>query len=496
MHVVDRFCPGAMVKALPRLAMVCAAALVMAVTARTSGAAANGDVVAIDTAAPQFRVSDRLVGLHFVYSSEQDEIYADGAFARWAREAGITLARYPGGTVVQYWNWRAPTGVLVGDNWDPDWSPASDAPPDEWMSLDEYLAFVKASGIAPVFGVNSLSGERFDRRGDSIERAAAMVRYVKAQGLGGADWYIGNEDIHRHGGIEAFAAVFAEHAVAMKREDPEIRVFWNDNPGDPERIRRFLAHDRGTADGFETHGKWPYGGDPPGLEPGTFDEWRREHPLRDRKNFDRKAGGRVWREAADFYREIARQAGRPDLLIANNEYGLGKEENLRGFDRYSRGLLLTDFLSELLIGNWDRTAFWSTVLPGASDHRDGGGLLSTRHGYRKNPFHLGMALIAAAQGGAFLRSFTLDDSSYGYAVKQGDTVLVFVLNKSDGDRAVRVRFDGFRLEERLAATAMVETDDGFGAYRSIEFRGDGDSAEFVALAMSFTRADFRIEGRP
>ena len=96
----------------------------MAVTASTSGAAANGDVVTIDTAAPQFRVSDRLVGLHFVYSSEQDAIYADGALARWAREAGITLARYPGGTVVQYWNWRAPTGVLVGDNWDPDWSPA------------------------------------------------------------------------------------------------------------------------------------------------------------------------------------------------------------------------------------------------------------------------------------------------------------------------------------------------------------------------------------
>ena len=458
-------------------------------------AAASSDPVTIDTAAPQFRISDRLVGLHFVYSSERDDIYADGALARWAREAGIALGRYPGGTVVQYWNWRAPSGVLVGDPWEPNWSSADAAPADEWMSLDEYLAFVKASGIAPVFGVNSLSGERFGRRGDSIERAAAMVRYVAAKGFGAADWYIGNEDIHHHGGIEAFATVFAEHALAMKREDPEIRVFWNDNPGDPQRIRRFLAHDRGTADGFETHGKWPYGGDPSGLGPGTFDEWRREHPLRDRKNFERKTGGRVWREAADVYREIARRAGRPDLLIANNEYGLGKERNLRGFDRYSRGLLLTDFLSELLIGNWDRTAFWSTVLPGASEHRDGGGLLSPRHGYRKNPFHLGMALIAAAQGGEFLRSFTLDESSYGYAVKRGDTALVFVLNKSDSDRAIRVRFDE-RLEERLAATAMVKTDDGFGAYRSIELGGDGDSGTFLAPAMSFTRADFRIEGQP
>lgn len=474
------------------MATVAAMSLVLGFVAPGAAAA---DSVAIDTAAAQFRISDRLVGLHFVYSSERDQIYADGALARWAREAGIALGRYPGGTVVQYWNWRAPSGVLVGDPWAPNWSSADAAPADKWMSLDEYLAFVKASGIAPVFGVNSLSGERFGRRGDSIERAAAMVRYVAAKGFGAADWYIGNEDIHHHGGIEAFAAVFAEHALAMKREDPEIRVFWNDNPGDPRRIRRFLAHDRGTADGFETHGKWPYGGDPPGLGPGAFDEWRREHPLRDRKNFERKTGGRVWREAADVYRQIARRAGRPDLLIANNEYGLGKERNLRGFDRYSRGLLLTDFLSELLIGNWDRTAFWSTVLPGASEHRDGGGLLSPRHGYRKNPFHLGMALIAAAQGGEFLRSFTLDESSYGYAVKRGDTALVFVLNKSDSDRAIRVRFDG-RLEERLAATAMVKTDDGFGAYRSIELGGDGDSGAFLAPAMSFTRADFRIEGPP
>ena len=80
-------------------------------------------------------------------------------------------------------------------------------------------------------------------------------------------------------------------------------------------------------------------------------------------------------------------------------------------------------------------------------------------------------------------------------MKRGDTALVFVLNKSDSDCAIHVRFDG-RLEERLAATAMVKTDDGFGAYRSIELGGDGDSGTFLAPAMSFTRADFRIEGQP
>ena len=444
---------------------------------------ARAEVVEIDTTDAQFRVSDRLVGLHFVYTKERDDVYADGALARWAKESGITTARFPGGSIVKYWNWQEPTGVFDGDNWDPSWSEADTAPPEDWMSLDEYLDFVEASGIAPIFGVNSLSGEKFGRRDDSIRRAAAMVRYVRQRGFGGADWYIGNEDIHQHGGIEAFAEVFALHAEAMKREDPEIKIFWNDNPGNPERIKRFLRHDRGMADGYETHGKWPYGGDPPGYAPGTFAEWQTEHPLRDRKNFDAKAGGRVWREAAAFYRRVAEEAGRRGLLIANNEYGIGKPENIAGFDRYTYGLMLTDVLSELLIGNWDRTAFWSNISPGDEDTR---GLLSPENGYRKNPLHLGMALIAEAQGGDFLTAFTVSDSIYGYAVAKQGRVLVYVLNKSHRKHDIRFSLKGRETAMQPVAKAMVGSGDGFGAYERIAVR-DG---ALVLPPLSFTRLDY------
>lgn len=478
-------------------AVAVVACLVGVVVADMAGARpAVAQAIVIDTTAVQFRVSDRLVGLHFVYSADRDVLYSDGALARWARRSGIATARYPGGSIVKVWNWQAPTGVFGGDNWDPAWDPADNAPPDRWMSLDEYLDFVVQSGITPIFGVNSLSGEKHGRRDDSIARAAAMVRHAKERGFSGADWYIGNEDIHQHGGIEAFAEVFALHAEAMKRQDPSIKIFWNDNAGRPERIKRFLAHDRGMADGYETHGKWPYGGDPPGLVPGTFKEWQIEHPLRDRKNHDRAAGGRVWRQAADSYRQVAREAGRPDLLIANNEYGLGKPKNVAGFDRYAKGLLLTDLLSDLLIGNWDRTAFWSNVLPGTPGNNDERGLVSTIHGNRKNPVHLGMALIAPAQGGDFLRAFTVTDSIYGYAVKKADQVLVFVLNKSDRERRIDIRLDGHRVTDPPTAKAMVDTDDGFGAYRSIPVDGtvdgDGNASRLVVPAMSFTRLTHRV----
>ena len=106
---------------------------------------------------------------------------------------------------MKYWDWQNPTGVMSGDSWDPAWNSKDNRPASEWMSLDEYLAFVKQSGITPLFGVNSLSGRKFDREKEGIKRAAEMVAYVKKKGYGGAFWYIGNEEAHLHGGLVGYA---------------------------------------------------------------------------------------------------------------------------------------------------------------------------------------------------------------------------------------------------------------------------------------------------
>ena len=452
-------------------------------------------VVRFDPLERRFTVSNDLVGVHFVYSIEDDAIYDGDWFAQWAGEAGIAAARYPGGTVVKYWDWQQPTGVFTGDRWDPEFDPAETAPDSHWMSLDEFLDFARRAGIKPILGVNLLSGKRFGREKDSIERAARMVEYVRDEGFSGADWYLGNEEIHLHGGIESYAKTFRRHAAAMKDVDPAIGVFWNDNAGDPHRIREFLAHDGGTADGYETHGKWPYGGAPEGYAPVSIDEWRTEYPLRDRKNFDAASGGRVWRDSAGFYRKIAHAAGRPELRIANNEYGLGKPENLVGFDRFTYGLLLTDMLSELLIGNWDSTAYWSSNLVfHDADRRagDGGhsrGLIAVGGGKKLNPFHLGMQLIAAAQGGEFVTDFAVSPSVYGYAVRQERILLVFVINKSLEDREIRFEIEGAVPE---AMTTMLRGSSDFGVLRHEDFAPDDKSVEIGMAPETFVRLRMRL----
>ncbi|MCG8371211.1 MAG: hypothetical protein MJA32_11945 [Proteobacteria bacterium] len=456
---------------------------------------AGPGVVRFDPLERRFTVSNDLVGIHFVYSIEDDAIYHGDWFAEWAGEAGIAAARYPGGTVVKYWDWRQPTGVFSGDRWDPEFDPSDTAPDSRWMSLDEFLAFARRAGIKPILGVNLLSGKRFGREKESIERAARMVEYVRDRGFPGADWYLGNEEIHFHGGIRAYAETFRRHAAAMKRVDPAIRVFWNDNAGSPDRIREFLAHDGGAADGYETHGKWPFGGTPQGYDPASIDEWREEYPLRDRKNFDAASGGRVWRNSAAFYREVARSAGRPELMIANNEYGLGRPENLVGFDRFTYGLLLTDMLSELLIGNWDRAAYWSSNLVfdntdgRTADGGDDRGLIAVGGGQKLNPCHLGMRLIAAAQGGEFVTDFAVNPGVYGYAVRQDRILFVFAINKSLEDRAIRFDIEGATAEVLLT---MMRGQDGFGVLHREELATDYESVEIDMAPETFVRLQMRL----
>ena len=407
-----------------------------------SNVAPAGVAVTVDTTTAKWTISRHLVGLHIVYSAAPDKVFANGKVADWARKSGIATARYPGGTVVKFWDWKQPTGVLTADRWDPKWKPAECAPAEAWMSLDEYLVFVDRSGITPLFGVNTLAGYTHQKTAESVRRAADMVRYVKERKHAGAFWYIGNEEEGKYkGGVVGYAEVFRQHAAAMKAVDPAIRIFWNLNNPTPGQIQAFLKHDGGLSDGLETHGKWPCGGDPASFKPASYEEWLDECPLRDRKNHNRQ-----WRNAAEVYRRAAAVAGRPNYLIANNEYGIGKNRNVGGFNRYTYGLLMTDLLQELFIGNWDMSCFWDTI------RDDKEGLLSAAHGYRMNPFHFGMELLAEAQGRQMYAVQSSDARVYGMAAGKEHEILLYLINKQESARDLAITLAG---NPPVAATGRV-----------------------------------------
>ncbi|WP_194767045.1 T9SS type A sorting domain-containing protein [Tamlana sp. I1] len=431
----------------------------------------------------KWQISDYLVGMHSVYSNEPDAFYADGSYVEWMKNAGISTMRYPGGTVVKYWDWENPTGILNQDSWDPNWNTANNALPEDWTSLDEYIAVVKSSGITPMFGVNITSGHQYNRVQESIDRAVRMVQYVKDAGLGGAFWYLGNEGAN--GGATNEANLYKQHAQAMKAIDPNIKCMFNHNNLTPKYLKNYLAIAGDYIDIAETHGKWPYGGDP-GLPPGTLAEWQKEFPLRDRKNHNR-----AWRNEVPILKQAAIEAGYPDLKFANNEYGLGKGTNVVGFDRYTKNLLVIDILQEHIIGNWYMSCFWSQILS-----FDESSLASSNNNYRLNAMQYGFELLGKAQGANMLEMTDVEGniSVYGFTAEKDDEYLVYLLNKSSLEQNVNLGFlsSGSITPAFFEGSSMVNTLDEFGEMISVNVTPQGNNAfKSVLPSMSYTRLTFK-----
>jgi len=378
--------------------------------------------VSISHETVEAKISPYMVGLHFIYTKAKDGIYEDGRVDDWAKSVGIGVARFPGGGVLKGWHWPDPSGLNKVDPWSPKYS-GEKAPGFEWMSLDEYLRFVAHSGVKPLIGVDYLSGLKYGRHGESVQRAADLVGYLKDAGFPGAFYYIGNEDIHPAGGIEKAAAAFVDHAKAMKAADPTVKIFWNDNAGSPKRREQYLASAGEWADGVEFHGKWPYGA---GWSKKVFTvrDWQEQQPIQDARRG-------VYSEKIKSLRKAASKAGYSELLFANNEYGLHANKNrFADFSRYTKSLVAIDFLIDLIVGGYDMTAFWANV-----DNEKS--LMDKRYAYRMNPVHIGLGMLAQVQGGSMLKYKLRGQRVNGFVSKDGDgDLLIVLLNKDKKKRKV------------------------------------------------------------
>lgn len=449
----------------------------------------------IDLSDEKWTISKYLLGMHSVYTNEPDEFYSGvrynlenglGTYAQWMKEAGISTMRYPGGSIVKYWDWETPNGVRNEDIWSPSWDSENQVAESEWTGLDEYIQVVKDANITPMFGVNitsCASPQGYITKLESMQRAKRMVEYVKNQGLGGAFWYLGNEGMN--GGWEEEAALVKYHAYHMKQADPDIKIMFNHNNLTTGYLNQYLneakkkehtgeAEDIQYIDIAETHGKWPYGGSPDinQYPAATFSEWQTEYPLRDRKNRQRE-----WRNELVALRAEAVVTGNPDLLFANNEYGHGKGNRALNFDKYSKSLLVIDMLQEHFIGNWYMTCYWSQIKTTQSE--DTSFATNKNFDYQLNAMHLGFELLAEALEGTML---TLEDpvidaevaalaegtyaanSVYGFVSKKENKYLVYVLNKASQSKKIQLNFNNTNgLNLKLSkAESMVNTTDELG----------------------------------
>jgi len=432
-----------------------------------------------------------LTGIHFVYCNEKDAIYKDDSIAKWARKAGVSTARFPGGGIIKYWDWKNPTGIKNVDSWDKGTFTQVD--PSQWMSMDEYLHFVDVSGITPLIGINLLSGVRNNRVDDSIKRAVEEVKYVVSKGHKGAFYYLGNEDMGKMGGIEGGAKIFLAHAKAIKQVDPSAKLFWNDNLLNEARMQQFLDIAGEYADGVEFHGKWPYGGIKFNHNV-TLADWQQQFPF-----VDEKRGS--YSDRALALRAYAKQLGYPNLMFANNEYGLAhKKDRYIGFNRFDFGLVAIEFLQDLYIGKFDMAAFWSNVSANNNERPDSEGqtLIDTALGNRLNPVHFGFELLSSAQGKKLVKIEQGDPGGYGFAALSDDTLEIFLLNKTNVSSKINIKIEGDKkINSEGKIVSMIDTTDHWGALKkdSIQLQDRFLKVSLPALSYSKIVLSFTADNK-
>lgn len=433
----------------------------------------------------RWTISPYLSSMSLVYAWAPDAVYVkNGSLSEYARQHRVATARYPAG-MASYWNWEEPTGIMGQSAFDPSWDGTA-APTDQWMDIDEYLDFCEASGIRPLVGVNYNCHKSFwVSEEDSIARAVRQVQHVKDRGFAGSFWYVGNED-----GAAQHATRIMKHVVAMKQVDPTLKAFWNNNNMSPTNLKAFLEETGDVMDGAEFHGKWPYGGKP-NINPFTVPMWMDEVPLMEHKSKE------TWQAKIAGLRAAAAEAGRPELLLANNEFGLGKpslafSDAGGAWTRFLRSMVNVEFAMEMYLGGYDMAVFW--------DNHDGGSLekadsmlMDTSSGYRFNPMHFGFEMLAESTNASMLSMVTSARTVHGFAALTDSELLVYIINKFEEDQDTSIAIDGFGSDQNIVSelASMVDTDDHWGRMDTREVtcgqHTAGLSCKFSLPGLSFSQ---------
>jgi hypothetical protein len=366
------------------------------------------------------------------------------------------------------------------------------APEEDWMSMGEYLDLCEATGMRPLIGANyNCHKSLWVNETESIARAVRQVKFAKSRGFPGGIWYIGNED-----DAPQYADRIKKHALAMKEEDPTIQIFWNNNGMTPKNLKQFLAETGDVMDGAEFHGKWPYGGSPQ-LDPFTVPMWMDEVPLVEHKTKE------TWRQKIQGLRAAAREAGRPELLLANNEFGLGKagaafSDAGGAWTKYLKSMVAVEFALEMYVSGYDIAVFWDNHDGGDKSNRDQK-LMDTQSDYRFNPMHFGFEMLARSTTASMLTMTTSLKSVHGFAAMTSQELLVYVLNKAGGAQTTTIMIDGISKVGAAQLSSMVDTEDHWGRLESSSGEycqgGDGATTCTVTLPdMSFSLLRMSVLG--
>ena len=193
--------------------------------------------VSVDTAKPIGAVNTLILGSNLQWVDRGDEMFEPGgmriapAMLEHAQALGVTLLRYPGGSLSDLYHWRDGMGGQEKRGENEHFYSGRKQKVE--VGTQEFLELCESLGALPLITVNVGSG--------TAEEAAEWVRMVNVTGLTSRlsgkrlprvrYWEIGNEPYLKDDKQkkiwmtpETYAARAAEFIVAMRKVDPAIEV--------------------------------------------------------------------------------------------------------------------------------------------------------------------------------------------------------------------------------------------------------------------------------
>jgi alpha-L-arabinofuranosidase len=437
----------------------------------------NDVTVSLDVTKPGHVISKYMNGSHFVYGNEADNIYKDERIADWMRSAKTGIIRWPGGTAVMSYHWDNLTGNNFGhDRWDVANYVEENISAENYMDLDEYIAYCRKVNAEPMVGINIRSGKFYKTDADGLDEARRLIQYCVDKGYKVKHWYIGNEGYAKGFGASLYAQYIDLYAAELKKVDPDITIVgdWKFGPEDKDRYNDMLTIVQNSTqlDVMEIHEKW---GNDWGIVSGTtLADWKTEFPI---------YNGKIDYYSKKFHADV-KNLGK-NTKLGFNEWGIG---GMVDGNNYHYALLAADLMTQMFKNEVYSACYWNLNISSGDGSKSRIFTIksSTKDFDKFNPISKVFQQYAPTLGENYLEINSSDPKVYGIASINAtkDTLQVLLLNKSAQKSRIAFSLNGFTASNTLSTDWFDEL--GLSAVEEIK----AENTTYTLPAYSFSRLQF------
>ena len=315
------------------------------------------------------------------------------------------------------------------------------------MDTDDYIRQCRAVGAEPLIGIDIQSGIRFNRIADSIAEATRWVKYCKDNNYNVKYWYLDNEPYWGSNvgpmTMEEYTGYIKQFVPAMKAVDPNIKIVadWHSLLSEPNYWAQYeylfeQAHEYN--DIIDVHYYWAWGYC-------TWDFWLGDNPMKVRQwcrecPEQRYIGPSFVDEIRGFHEKV--KALGCDIKLASLEWNIGPNSWNTRFSRFQHALMQAEMLGQFIEGGLHMATMWPLTWTRGDLAGDFRTVLDQENHKPTPSFHvfklysnaLGQQLVASQTSQVYIRPVS--------ALSQdGDTLWVYLLNKSSDVKAVNASLD-------------------------------------------------------